>query len=258
MEEVETLLRQTNIPAKVRAYLRGLRRTSTERNQKRGQLDRTQLHRAVLGDKRVFTSHTERVLPNSAVSILVDCSGSMYGRKYYQACASAIMLAEALQGCGAKLEVAGFTELSHGSMEEALVHDYWTRFGQRVNRRFMLDRMRHMRWYGLKNNADGENLVIAYQRLKAQPEARKVLIILSDGLPAAHGLAYSQSVVEDFTRQVIKEIEADKHVSLFSIGIEMAETGMYRNQQHVGKAKDLPGALLALVKQALVPQAGEA
>jgi cobalamin biosynthesis protein CobT len=160
------------------------------------------------------------------------------------------MLAEALQGVGVNLEIAGFTEFS-GS-DKGLIHEVFLPFGQRFVRDTFLRRVASMEEH-LSNNADGENILFAYQRLKTQQQNRKILIVLSDGEPAAAGPQGSTKSIQDFTKQVIEMIERDKSVNLVSLGMDGYDTKRYyKNAIKVEREQPLEKVLLEMVKKSVL------
>jgi hypothetical protein len=250
IEAVSLMLRKTNLPAKVRAFLMAMKREKWDNGFRSGRLDTGRLTNALRNREDLFRRKEEAHLVNSAVSLLVDSSGSMYGSKFAHACASACMLAEALQGIGVNVEIAGFTESGPG--DDGLVHDIWLPFGRRYVRDNVLKKMGKMS-ESLLNNVDGENILYAYTRLKNQKETRKILIVLSDGSPAGSGPYGNTMGPGLFTLKVIQDIEKDKHVSIVGIGIGGHDTArLYKNSVKVEHGAPMEPALLEVVKNAVI------
>lgn len=249
-QEVVKLVRSTNLPAKVRAFLMSQRRERWDTGFRKGRLDTGRLTEVLHGKDNLFKQRAPIHMTNSAVSLLLDCSGSMHGHRYHQACASAIMLAEALQGVGVNLEIAGFTEFS--GRNDGLVHEVFLPFGQRFVRDTFLRKVAQMENH-LSNNADGENILYAYNRLKMQQQGRKILVVLSDGEPAASGPDGCTMDVQDFTKQVIEMIERDKGVNLVSLGMDGYDTNRYyKNAIKVERGEPLEKVLLDMVKNSVL------
>jgi cobalamin biosynthesis protein CobT len=244
------MIRSTNLPAKVRAFLMSQKRERWDSGFRKGRLDTGRLTEVLRGKEDLFKQRAPIHMTNSAVSLLLDCSGSMSGRRYNQAVASASMLAEALQGVGVNLEIAGFTEFSN--LDNGLVHEIFLPFGQRFVRDTFLRKAGGMAEH-LSNNADGENILYAYQRLKTQPQGRKILIVLSDGEPAAQGPSGATMEIQDFTKQTIEMIERDKSVKLVSLGMDGYDTGrFYKNAIKVEYGQHLEKVLLDMVKNSVL------
>lgn len=234
---------KTNLPAKVRAFLMASRVVKWESGHRSGRLDTNRLTDVLRGKTDIFRRRGETRAVNSAVSLLIDASGSMSGSKYSNACAAGIMLADALQGVGVSVEIAAFTELSNS----ALVHELIVPFGRRYVRQTAIDKLAELSPI-LSNNCDGENILYAYHRLKLQKEPRKVLIVLSDGAPAGWGDADNTLDIDTYTQQVIRKVEGDKNVILHAVGIGY-NPRMYSRRTELAYGGNMEGTLLALVKK---------
>lgn len=247
---VSGLLKRTNLPAKVRAYLMAMQREKMTTGWRSGKLDTSRLTDALRGKEDLFRRKEPVLLVDSAVSLLVDSSGSMSGQPFQHACASAIMLAEALQGIKVSVEVAGFTEF--GSEEQDLIHDIWLPFGRRFVRDNVLKGMAKISTC-LSNNVDGENILYAYQRLLCQKQSRKILIVLSDGEPSGSGPNGHTIGPGQFTKNVCEQIEKDKRVLLVGLGMSgYAPDRFYKNAYHVEYGQALEPVLLKIVQDAVL------
>jgi cobaltochelatase CobT len=83
------------------------------------------------------------------------------------------------------------------------------------------------------NNYDAAALYHTYHELLAQPESKKIMFVLSDGMPSTFCPA------ERPTRDMIAEIEADSRVRLFGMGIRHDTSGFYSMNANVDNVKDL-------------------
>ena len=97
----------------------------------------------------------------------------------------------------------------------------------------------------LKENIDGEALEWARKRLMARPEARRILMVISDGAPVDDS---TQSVnagnyLEAHLRQVIEDIETRSPIQLVAVGIGHDVTRYYRRAVTLLDAEELAGAL---------------
>jgi cobaltochelatase CobT len=170
--------------------------------------------------------------------LLADASGSMSGRPFDSAVAGTIMLGQALSGIGCNVEAAGFLEDHGGCGNNSLIHDIWCKFGSRFNVPRLMERALYCQ-SALCNNSDGESLLYAYHRLLQQPEARKVMIVLSDGSPSAIGpIGAAGMGVTSFTHHVIKHIEADKRVRLIAIGVAGYSPSRFYRHSYVSNSAD--------------------
>jgi len=139
---------------------------------------------------------------NVAVQILVDMSGSMGGEKIKTAKMSAIAMGEALKALDITYEVTGFTSVGDPKVAAAAAKlgtgrhgkgkGRFNRFSERLEL-FVFKDFNGASLNGIEkmdamsNNPDGECVKWAAGRLMARKEKRKILFVLSDGMPAADG-----------------------------------------------------------------------
>ena len=73
----------------------------------------------------------------------------------------------------------------------------------------------------MKDNIDGEALWWAHQRLLARPEQRRILMVISDGVPLEQTTLSVNpgGYLDQHLRQVIKWIEERSPIELLAIGI---------------------------------------
>lgn len=242
---IKAAVKKTNLPAKVRAHLLAQKAVKYVGGYRAGKLDTNRLTDVLRGRDDVFRRREEKRMVNTAVSLLVDASGSMSGKSYTDACASAVMMAEALQGIGVDVEIAGFTEWTGG--KDGLVHEIVSPFGQRFVKDRVVEQLANLGRY-LCQNADGENILYAYNRLRRQPQPKKILIVLSDGQPACYGNDDNEMDIHFFTEKVIKEVEADKNVEIWGIGMGYTPN-MYKKRVALSSSTGLETALLSLVQK---------
>ena len=97
----------------------------------------------------------------------------------------------------------------------------------------------------LKENIDGEALVWAHQRLLGRPEARKILMVISDGAPVDDSTLSVNSghYLERHLREVIGEIEGKSPVELIAIGIGHDVTRYYHRAVTIVDVEQLGGAM---------------
>ena len=225
-----------------------------------GRLDTRRLVGAFNGRQDVFKKKQPRSEMDTAFTMLIDLSGSMSGSKVRIAEQCAMALAESVDKTGVQYEVLGFEQSG------SLLHNYVMRAegGQ-------YSRYRPLNMYIFKafeerlfeskgamasiancvgnGNPDGEALMSAYARLKARPEKRKVLMVLSDGQPAADG-DYIQG--QHYLNKVVGQITKD---GTDVVGIGIATTAVkeyYPNHVVVSSVKDLSGVALDQLSKILL------
>jgi hypothetical protein len=185
------------VASMVRALEQAMRaRTRCRKNQfmRSGKIDKTRLTQIAKSlSKEVFYQHQKGEKLETAVEIIIDESGSMsYYREVRQV---AIAVSESLAQLNIPFEVTGSTTKYGGgdsriadrnglSRTNPIVYDHFKLFSQQwVNVCHNMSKTRS--WM---HNVDGEVVEYAARRLLDRPESRKVVIVLSDGLPdAGHG-----------------------------------------------------------------------
>ncbi len=215
------------------------------------------------GQTRPFKQESESPFPATVVSLLIDHSGSMRGRPKLIAAMTVEIFARALERCGVRCEVLGFTTRDWDGGEparewaaakyppnpgrlNALEHIIvkgadvpWRRARAGLGL-FLHDEM-------LKENIDGEALLWAHERLMKRPERRRILVVVSDGTPmdeataAANGFEY----LDDHLHQVVRAIETRSPIRLAAIGIGHDVSRVYRNATRIAKIDQLGPALTA-------------
>ena len=98
----------------------------------------------------------------------------------------------------------------------------------------------------LKENIDGEALLWAQQRLLQRREARKILMVISDGAPVDDATLSTNpsNYLEQHLRSVIEWIEHGGKTELLAIGIGHDVTRYYRRAVTLSDAEQLGGTIL--------------
>jgi len=229
-----------------------------------GILDAARLARVVANPMTSLSYKQEKDtrFRDTVVSLLIDNSGSMRGRPITVAALSADILARTLERCGVKVEVLGFTTTAWkgGRSREAWMAGGKPAHPGRLNdlrhivyknadapwRRARLNLGLMLREGILKENIDGEALLWAHQRLLARPEARRILMVISDGAPVDDSTlsVNSGNYLEQHLRDVIQMIETHSSVELVAIGIGHDVTRYYRRAVTIMDAEDLGGVMM--------------
>ncbi|MFT4715827.1 MAG: cobaltochelatase CobT [Paracoccaceae bacterium] len=198
---------------------------------------------------------------DTIVTLLLDNSGSMRGRPISIAAICADVLARTLERCSVKVEILGFTTKAWkgGMSREKWLADGRTQTPGRLND------LRHIIYKGadapwrrtrpnlglmmkeglLKENIDGEALEWAHRRMCARPEARRILMVISDGAPVDDSTlsVNSASYLEKHLRNVITMVEKRKAVELIAIGIGHDVTRYYDKAVTITDVEQLAGAI---------------
>lgn len=160
----------------LRTRLQGLLQTkilARASSGRRGRLDTGQLHRLAVSDPRLFRVKAERTGVDTAVHILLDCSGSMV-RRIRLACCSCYAVASALEVSKINVAVTAFpsSQLPNGSystVAPVITH------GQKVQT--------NMDLVPAGGTPMGEALWWVMQNMLPLSEKRKLILIVTDGEP---------------------------------------------------------------------------
>ncbi len=198
---------------------------------------------------------------DTVVTLLLDNSGSMRGRPISIAAICADVLARTLERCNVKVEILGFTTRAWkgGQSREKWLHDHRPQLPGRLNDlRHIVYKSADAPWRRarpnlglmmkeglLKENIDGEALEWAYRRMMARREARRVLMVISDGAPVDDSTlsVNPANFLEKHLRDVISMIERKKQVELLAIGIGHDVTRYYDRAVTITDVDQLAGAM---------------
>jgi cobaltochelatase CobT len=236
---------------------------SWEFDREEGILDAGRLARVVANPTTPLSFKVEKDMQfrDTVVSLLLDNSGSMRGRPISIAAISADVLARTLERCQVKVEILGFTTRAWKGGQS---RESWLQSG-RPPQPGRLNDLRHivykpadapwrrvranlglmMKEGLLKENIDGEALEWAHRRLVGRPEARRILMVISDGAPVDDSTlsVNSANYLEKHLRDVIAMIERRKAVELIAIGIGHDVTRYYGRAVTITDAEQLAGAM---------------
>ncbi|WP_033934238.1 cobaltochelatase CobT-related protein [Vibrio cholerae] len=230
---------------KVKNILKVMSQVKWQGGFKRGKLHRKAVAKVTTGSEVIFRQKEQKVVLDTAVTVLLDSSGSMSGRgKYLHGMLACCMLNDAMNKVGIPIEVLGFTQTFEGkaSHNQHLIH---TTFGKRDTARDLVESMDGV---NLANNDDGAAIMWAHSRLIRHKAKRKILIVLSDGSPACE-----QANSFAFTKKVVEEIEKKSPVELYGIGImDRNVERIYKNHEVITTPEQLEKALLNVVKSKIL------
>ena len=228
-----------------------------------GTLDAGRLARVVANPLTPLSFKQERDTDfrDTVVTLLLDNSGSMRGRPISIAAISADVLARTLERCQVKVEILGFTTRAWkgGQSREAWLAAGRPQLPGRLNdlrhivykpadapwRRARANLGLMMKEGLLKENIDGEALEWAHRRMLARNEARKVLMVISDGAPVDDSTlsVNPPSFLEKHLRDVIEMVERRRAVELVAIGIGHDVTRYYQRAVTITDVEQLAGAM---------------
>ncbi|MDU9002596.1 cobaltochelatase subunit CobT [Sedimentitalea todarodis] len=248
---------------KLQRRLQAQQNRSWEFDREEGILDAGRLARVVANPTTPLSFKVEKdtEFRDTIVTLLLDNSGSMRGRPISIAAICADVLARTLERCNVKVEILGFTTRAWkgGLAREAWLNDGRPQQPGRLNDlrhiiykradapwRRSRDNLGLMMKEGLlKENIDGEALEWAHRRMVNRREARKILMVISDGAPVDDSTlsVNPASYLEKHLRDVIEMVERRKAVELLAIGIGHDVTRYYERAVTITDVEQLAGAM---------------
>ena len=232
-----------------------------------GRLHAANLSRLAFNDDRVFSRKHESMSKDVAVELVVDASGSMSGSKIHTAAQAAYALSSVLDRLSIKNEVICFTTKDIGGAQKEMqkqMSETGIRFSRmeglympvlkEYNERTQATNVKErFGWLPntniLRSNVDGECVEIAARRLMARKESGKIMIVLSDGYPAAAG---SRGDLEQHLVRVVKDVSASG-VKVVGIGIESnAVQKFYPKNLVLNNVEELPTAVIKELRHLLM------
>ncbi len=248
---------------KLQRRLQAQQNRSWEFDKEEGVLDAGRLARVVANPTTPLSFKVEKdtEFRDTVVTLLLDNSGSMRGRPISIAAICADVLARTLERCNVKVEILGFTTRAWkgGLSREAWLNDGRPQLPGRLNDlRHIIYKSADAPWRRvrpnlglmmkeglLKENIDGEALEWAHRRMVGRPEARKILMVISDGAPVDDSTlsVNPANYLEKHLRDVIAMVEKKKQVELLAIGIGHDVTRYYDRAVTITDVEQLAGAM---------------
>ena len=228
-----------------------------------GILDTSRLSQVIVDPMNplAYKQEKETKFRDTVVSMLIDSSGSMRGRSITIAAVCADILGRTLERCSVRVEILGFTTRAWRGGQS---REEWINAGKPASPGRLND-LRHIVYKGaddpwrrtrrnlglmmreelLKENIDGEALIWAHNRLVTRQEQRRVLMVVSDGLPVDNStlLVNPNNYLEQHLKYAIDQVENHSDVELIAIGIGHDVTHHYQRAVTITDAEQLGGAM---------------
>jgi cobaltochelatase CobT len=248
---------------KLQRRLQAQQNRSWEFDLEEGILDAGRLARVVANPTTPLSFKMEKDMEfrDTCVTLLLDNSGSMRGRPISIAAICADVLARTLERCQVKTEILGFTTRA---WKGGQARENWLADG-RPQQPGRLNDLRHIIYKSadapwrrarpnlglmmkeglLKENIDGEALEWAHKRMIGRPEARKILMVISDGAPVDDSTlsVNPANYLEKHLRDVIAMVEKRRAVELIAVGIGHDVTRYYDRAVTITDVEQLAGAM---------------
>ena len=238
--------------------------------QEEGYLDGNRLSQLVTDPQQraIFKDEMQRPINETAVTILMDCSGSM---KAFAKPLSLLLdvLGRALEMAGVAVEILGF---SSQAWNGGRARKQWQRAGRpefpgRLNERLHIvfkDGAKPWRQgrQGVaalrkpdifREGIDGEAVEWACQRLMACSTRRRILLVISDGCPmdTATHQCNDEHYLDQHLRQVLAARERMGDVKVCALGVGLDLGVFYRQRLAIDLLQDIDEALLFSVAELL-------
>ncbi|BCQ29493.1 cobalt chelatase (plasmid) [Caballeronia sp. NK8] len=243
--------RHINVPRLARLLQTALtvpRRDGWSFGEEDGRIDGRRLAQVVASpdERRIFRRERERTHADCVVSFLIDCSGSM--KASIEPVAVMIdVLVRALGMAGVATEVLGFTT---GAWNGGRAKLDWLakarpRYPGRLNEAcHMIFKEGDASWRAARGDIaalfkadlfregiDGEAVDWACGRLLARSEARRIVVVISDGSPmdSATAQANDPNYLDQHLREVVAKHDAARSVEVLGLGVGLDLSPYYRH-----------------------------
>jgi cobalamin biosynthesis protein CobT len=253
------------LKARLERALSADERSRWRREQERGEIDRAALAKLATtpGYRTPFKVERATKGRDVAVTLLIDRSGSMAGRKIELARLCAAALSDALTQLGFDCEVLGYSSIESPQMKQLCERQRAAgvdlrRYNRLVER---LDLQIYKRFgapdlSGLSaidcghENPDGEALAWAATRLADNPAERRILMVFSDGYPATGD--GNPLVLRSDLRERVAAIQK-RGIELVGIGVLTdAVEAFYPHNVVVSRLAELPATVFSVLSAMLL------
>ncbi|RYF80991.1 MAG: cobalt chelatase [Comamonadaceae bacterium] len=248
----------------LRALLADPTRDGWDGGQEEGHIDGRRLAQLIASptERRLFRKERQEPVADCALTFLIDCSGSM--KEHAESVAMLVdVLSRALEQAGVTNEILGYTT---GAWNGGRARRDWQRAGRpphpgRLNERcHMVFKAADTPWRRarpaigallkadlFREGIDGEAVDWACARLLARSEARKVLLVVSDGSPmdSATELANDAHYLEQHLRDVVARHEQAGRIEIGGLGVGLDLSPYYRHSQVIDLAASTGNAVFA-------------
>jgi cobalamin biosynthesis protein CobT len=240
-------------------------RTRWRREQERGEIDRTALAKLATspGYRTPFRTQRPAKGRDVAMTLLIDRSGSMAGRKIELARQCAAALCDALTQLSFDCEVLGYCSVESAPMKQLYERQLAAGADLRRYNRFVerLDLKVYKRFGATDlsgiaaidcghENPDGEALAWAAMRLADHPSQRRILMMFSDGYPSTGD--GDPHILRSDLRERVAAI-GKRGIELVGIGVLTdAVEDFYPHNVVVSRLAELPSTVFSVLSAMLL------
>lgn len=238
-EDVLSRLRaETNaVRRKIQGLLEAKARATIMNGRSGSRLDVKRLWRTRTGDARVFEKRIEGHKQDTAIQLLIDRSTSMR-RDIQIACDAALAVALAMDGVqGVSTSVAAFPHVGNNKDDDVLtISDFGESF-RKIAARFPA--------VGVQGCTPMAQAILwAGYHLHAASQARKILLVVTDGKPDSHAA----------TADVITKLE-QSGVEVMGLGINIDVGYLFSKSGRISSVSELAAAIFGMLQETLAKAA---
>ncbi len=255
--------------------LRAKRQSAWTFDREEGLIDASRLAQVIAAPqkRRLFKQEIDAQDLDAAVAMLMDCSGSMRGKWMDLTVLAVRALGDALNLANITFEVLGFTTASKRGGKTFAA---WKAAGSPPappGTNWRLNDVRHLvlKPFGqpwrqprkalpalcegtlLNENIDHEALAWAATRLRAMPQQRKLLIVLSDGAPSC-GTTERFSGNEALSKALKSTLNTLGDLEICALGIRHDVGGFYPNKVLIQRHSEIVPSLFELMAKRILIQ----
>ena len=261
MEQMKPNVNIATLKSKLLRLFAAKNKVMVTKGLRSGKLCGSNLYRLKMSDDRVFKRKQEADAVNTAITLLVDLSGSMSGSKARCATSAAYLFSEILDSMKIPYEVLGFStndkhssSCSSGGRQSAVKIGIFKSFNDAFNTEtkgrfcYFYEDKYHENY--MNCNADGDSILMAQTNLMKRPEQRKLMFVLSDGYPSCYGCDGEEVT---HLKQVVKAIEHEKNMEIYGIGIQStAVKEFYTHYSVLDKPEQLSNIIIEQLSKNLL------
>lgn len=249
---------------KLKRKLMSKRDSYIDQDNSSGILNRKKLTQFVIDPfiEDIWTNNKHQQHQDTALTILLDNSGSMRGQPIVMSALACEIIAKILEKFQIRTEIIGFTT---ADWKGGKARKMWDNLGNPKNPG-RLNELRHIIYKSsnqsfkkarvnlglmlkegiLKENIDGEALLFAKSRLLQREEKRKILMVISDGTPIddSTSSANDEDILSEHLQHVINRIEKQSKIEIVGVGIGHYTGEFYRNSITIKKLEELGDVMI--------------
>ena len=281
------LIKGSAMAKEIQRLILGKEKIQWQGNRRSGVVHGGSLFKLKVGDNRVFRNRIETKAKKACVLIVNDLSGSMRSEcvkgtpitRIDQALAASYTIADAMDKANIPCMVSGFTTISEddrctlvarASKRGEVTDDIKAALRKAYDDATRIEPLVHpiikswdapctspkvIKNFGfcagfeplLRNNVDGESLLSMLSLFSQRDEEIKIMLVLSDGEPAAIGRLFHPHL-----KSVTEYIEKQTDITLIGVGIASDTDRFYRVACRVDDIGELPKIVCSEIKKALL------